>query len=160
MEFQSQILFFFFLQGWPAAFGPPKGAMLCLWRTQDLWNINFHSPSLLFSLSLFCLVLWSLHSSLLLAPGLVPFFRSCPCSSSLSVSSLSISCPSLHYSWLSLYLSCSLCRRMLAGTGIIYLRRCPPSCRRNGIKEREKSSLLFLWPEDRWLSMKGQCITH
>lgn len=63
--------FFFFLQGWPAASGPPKGAMLCLWGTQDLWNINFHSPSLQLSLSLFGVLFYDRFTRpffLLLAP--------------------------------------------------------------------------------------------
>lgn len=32
--------------------------MLCLWGTQDLWNINFNSPSLQFSSSLFCVLFY------------------------------------------------------------------------------------------------------
>lgn len=57
VEFSAQTLFFV-LQSWLVASGTPKGAKLCLWGTQDLWNINFHSPFHQLLLSLFCVLFY------------------------------------------------------------------------------------------------------
>lgn len=56
---EPDILFFVF-QSWPAASGPPKGAILCLWGRQDLWNINFHLSGFLCLCVMSCFMIASL----------------------------------------------------------------------------------------------------